>query len=152
MEVYVDDMLVKSTTIEHHLRDLKETFSDLRLYNMKLNPEKCTFGVEARKFLGFMLSRRGIEANPEKVRAILEMPPPKSVKDIQKLTRRIAALHRFISRAADKCLPFFKILRHAARFTWDDKCNDTFQALKEYMVSPPQLVSPTPGEILYIYT
>ena len=66
MEVYVDDMLVKSTTMEHHLRDLKETFSDLRLYNMKLNPEKCTFGVEAGKFLGFMVSRRGIEANPKK--------------------------------------------------------------------------------------
>ena len=151
MEVYVDDMLVKSTTMEHHFLDLKETFSDLRLYNMKLNPEKCTFGVEAGKFFGFMVSRWGIKANPEKVRAILEMPPPKSVKDIQKLTRRIAALHRFISRTADKCLPFFKILRHAARFTWDDKCNDTFQALKEYMVSPPQLVSPTPGEILYMY-
>ena len=85
MEVYVDDMLVKSTTMEHHLRDLRETFTDLRLYNMKLNPEKCTFGVEAGKFLGFMVSRRGIEANQEKVRAILEMPSPKSVKDIQKL-------------------------------------------------------------------
>ena len=84
---------------------------------MKLNPEKCTFGVEAGKFLGFMVSRRGIEANPEKVRAILEMPPPKSVKDIQKLTGQIVALHRFISRAVDKCLPFFKILRHVARFT-----------------------------------
>ena len=80
MEVYVDDMLVKSTTIEHHLQDLKETFSNLRLYNMKLNPNKCTFGVEAGKFLGFMVSRRGIEANPEKVRAILEMPSPKSVR------------------------------------------------------------------------
>ena len=98
-----------------------------------------------------MVSRRGIEANPEKVRAILEMPSPKSVKDIQKLTGRIAALHRFISKAVDKCLPFFKILRQTARFTWDDKCNDVFQALKKYMVSPPQLVSPTPGEILYMY-
>ena len=151
MEVYVDDMLVKSTTMEHHLRDLKETFSDFRLYNMKLNLNKCTFRVEARKFLRFMVSRRGIEANPEKVRAILKMPSPKSVKDIQKLTGQIAALHRFISRTADKCLSFFKILRNAARFTWDEKCNDTFQALKQYMVSPPQLVSPTSGEILYMY-
>ena len=83
---------------------------------MKLNPDKCTFGVEVGKFLGFMVSRRGIEANPKKVRAILEMPSPKFVKDIQKLTGQIAALHRFISRAADKCLSFFKILRNAARF------------------------------------
>ena len=131
MEVYVDDMLVKSTIMEHHLQDLKETFFDLRLYNMKLNLDKCTFGLEVGNFLGFMVSHRGIKAKLEKFRAILEMPSPKSVKDIQKLIGRIVALHRFISRTADKCLPFFKILRNAARFTWDEQCNDALQALKQ---------------------
>ena len=82
MEVYVDDMLVKSPTVEQHIKDLTETFASLRLYNMRLNPEKCTFGVEAGKFLGFMVSQRGIEINLEKIRAILELPSPKSVKDI----------------------------------------------------------------------
>ena len=151
MEVYVDDMLVKSPTMEQHLRDLEETFSDLRRYKMKLNPDKCAFGVEAGKFLGFMVSHRGIEANPEKVQAILTMPSPTSVKDIQKLTGKVAALHRFVSRAADKCLPFFKILRNAARFTWNEHCDNAFLALKQYLISPPQLVSPTPGETLYLY-
>ena len=74
---------------------------------MKLNPSKCTFGVASRKFLGFMVSQRGIEANPEEVRAILEMTLPKIVKEVQKLTRRIAALNRFVSKAMDKYLPFF---------------------------------------------
>ena len=78
---------------------------------MKLNPSKCTFGVALRKFLGFMVSQRGIEANPEEVRAILEMTLPKIVKEVQKLTRRIVALNRFVSKATDKCLPFFKTMK-----------------------------------------
>ena len=81
MKVYVDDMLVKSSTVEQHIEDLANTFAFLLLYNMRLNLEKCTFEVEAGKFLGFMVSQRGIEINPEKIQAILEMPSPKSVKD-----------------------------------------------------------------------
>ncbi|GKV42880.1 hypothetical protein SLEP1_g50242 [Rubroshorea leprosula] len=111
LEVYVDDIVVKSLKAENHLADLDETFNNLRKNRMRLNPAKCIFGVESRKFLGFMVSRRGIEVNPEKIRAIAEMEPPKSIKDIQRLTGRVAALHRFISRSADKCLPFFKIMR-----------------------------------------
>ena len=80
---------------------------------MKLNPSKCVFGVASGKFLGFMVSQRGIEANPEKVKAILDMASPKTVKDVRKLTRRIATLNRFVSRATNKCLPFFKTLKQA---------------------------------------
>ncbi|KZV47499.1 hypothetical protein F511_33340 [Dorcoceras hygrometricum] len=83
---------------------------------MKLNPEKCTFGVRGGKFLGFMMSERGIEANPEKIKAILSMKPPKTVKGIQELTGRLAALNLFISRSVDKGLPFFKILRQGKGF------------------------------------
>ena len=79
VQVYVDDMLVKSRREKDHLEDLKETFNTLHSYNMKLNPGKCTFGVTAGKFLGFMVSQRGIEANPDKIRAIMEMAPPRNV-------------------------------------------------------------------------
>ena len=82
MEVYVDDMLVKSKEESTHLDDLKETFTTLRQYQMKLNPSKCAFGVASGKFLGFMVSQRGIEANPEKVKAILNMTSPKTVKEV----------------------------------------------------------------------
>ena len=113
VQVYVDDMLVKSRREEDHLEDLKETFNTLRSYNMKLNPGKCAFGVTAGKFLGFMVSQRGIEANPDKIRAIMEMVPPRNVKEVQSLNGKIAALNRFVSRATDKCLPFFRTLKRS---------------------------------------
>ena len=113
IEVYVDDMHVKSKEEENHLNNLKETFNTLKQYSMKLNPAKCAFGVSSGKFLGFMVSQRGIEENPEKMRAILEMSSPKTVKEVQSLTGRVAALNRFISKATNKCFPFFKILKQA---------------------------------------
>ena len=113
VEVYVDDMLVKSKEEKDHLDDLKEMFDTLKQYSIKLNLAKCTFGVSSRKFLGFMVSQRGIEANPEKVRAILKMSSPKMIKEVQSLTRRVVALNMFISKATDKCLPFFKTLKQA---------------------------------------
>ena len=146
MEVYVDDMLVKSPTIEQHITDLADTFASLRQYNMRLNPEKCTFGVEDGKFLDFMVSQRGIEINPEKIQAILEMASPKSVKDIQRLAGRVAALNRFISRSTDKCLPFFKLLRNSTRFVWDEQCEKALTDLKTYLNSPSLLVSPEAGD------
>ena len=120
VEVYVDDMLVKSQDEEIHLDDLQETFDTLRQYNMKLNPSKCAFGVSSGKFLGFMVSHRGIEANPDKIRAILDMKPSQNVKEVQSLIGRVAALNKFVSKATDKCLPFFRILRKA--FEWKDDC------------------------------
>ena len=102
------------------MEDLKETFDTLRSYNMKLNPEKCAFGVTAGKFLGFMVSQRGIEANPDKIRAIMEMKPPRKVKEVQNLNGKVAALNRFVLKAMDKCLPFFRTLKKS--FEWTDKC------------------------------
>ena len=103
MEVYIDDMLVKSTTTELHIAHLSEAFQILRNYNMKLNPAKCAFGVSAEKFLGFIVNHRGIVANPDKIKAVLDMPSPSGIKEVQRLTGRIAALSRFVSRASDKC-------------------------------------------------
>ena len=111
VEVYVDDMLVKSKEEEDHLDDLKEMFNTLRQYNMKLNPSKYAFGVSFGKFLSFMVSQRGIEANPERVRAILDISSPKTIKEVQSFTGRVAALNRFVSKATNKCLSFFKTLK-----------------------------------------
>ena len=113
VEVYVNDMLIKSKEEKDHLDDLKEMFNTLRQYSMKLNSSKCAFEVSSGKFLEFMVSQRGIEANLEKVRAILEMSSPKMVKEVQSLTRRVATLNKFVSKATDKCLPFFKTLKRA---------------------------------------
>ena len=140
MEVYVNDMLVKSKEEEDHLDDIKEMFNTLRQYSMKLNPSKCVFGVSLGKFLRFMVSQRGIEANLEKVKAILEMSLPKTVKEVQSLIGKVAALNRFISKAKDKCLPFFKTLKKA--FAWMEECETAFQELKHYLSNPP-LLSPS---------
>ena len=82
VQVYVNDMLIKGVREDDHLSDLQETFNMLRTYNMKLNPSKCAFEVTAGKFLGFMVSQRGIEVNLEKIRAIMELAPPKIVKEV----------------------------------------------------------------------
>ncbi|KAL0405116.1 UNVERIFIED_CONTAM: hypothetical protein Slati_3825500 [Sesamum latifolium] len=113
VEVYVDDMLVKNKKTEEHVKDLEETFSVLRKYKMKLNPAKCAFGVQGGRFLGFMVTQRGIEANPLKIKAIIDMKAPTCLNEAQRLTGRIATLSRFISKSAEKSLPFFKTLRKA---------------------------------------
>ena len=149
MEVYIDDMLVKSTTTELHITHLSEAFQILREYNMKLNPVKCPFEVSAGKFLGFIVNNRGIEANLDKIKAVLDMPPPSNIKEVQLLTGRIATLSRFVSKASDKCQPFFQVLKKA--FQWDTHCEEAFAALKTYLSSPPILVSPYDGELLTLY-
>ena len=111
MEVYIDDMLVKSTTAELHIAHLSEAFQILKKYNMKLNLAKCAFGVSAGKFLGFIVNNQEIGANPNKIKVVLDMPPPSNIKEVQRLTGRIAALSRFVSKASDKCQPFFQVLK-----------------------------------------
>ena len=149
IQVYVDDMLVKSLCENDHLNDLQETFNTVRSYNMKLNPSKCVFEVTAGKFLGFMVSQRGIEVNSEKVRVILELEPPRTVKAVQSLNGKVVALNRFVSKATDRCLPFFRILRKS--FEWTDECQKAFEDLKKYLSSPPLLSPSRPGEELYLY-
>ena len=149
VQVYVNDMLVKSLRENDHLDDLQETFDTLRSYNMKLNPSKCVFEVTAGKFLGFLVSQRGIEVNPEKVQAIIELESLRTVKEVQSLNGKIAALNRFDSKATDKCLPFFRTLRKS--FEWTDECQKAFKDLKKYLSSPPLLSPSKLGEKLYLY-
>ena len=149
VQVYVDDMLVKSLCENYHLDDLQEMFDTLRSYNIKLNPSKCVFGITAGKFLGFMVSQRGIEVNPKKVQAIMELEPPRTAKEVQSLNGKIAALNRFVSKATDKCLPFFHTLRKS--FEWTNECQKAFEDLKKYLSSLPLLSPSKPGEELYLY-
>ena len=149
MEVYIDDMLVKSTTAELHIAHLDEAFQILKKYNMKLNTTKCAFGVSAGKFLGFIVNNRGIEANPDKIKAVLYMPSPSNIKEVQRLTGRIAALSRFVSKANNKCQPFFQLLKKA--FQWDAHYEEAFIVLKTYLSTPPILVNPSEVELLTLY-
>ena len=149
MEVYIDDMLVKSIKAELHITHLAEAFQILKSYNMKLNPAKCAFEVSAGKFLGFIINSQGIEANPNKIKVVLDMLPLSNIKDIQCLAGRIAVLSRFVSKASDKCQPFFQVLKKA--FQWDANCNEAFTTLKTYLSSPPVLISPSKGELLTLY-
>ena len=142
-------MLVKSLREADHLDDLRETFDTLRSYNMKLNLNKCAFGVTVGKFLGFMVSQKGIEVNSKKIRAIMELKSPRTVKEVQSLNGKIAALNKFVSRATNRCLPFFCTLRRS--FEWTNECQTTFDNLKTYISSSLLLSASKPGEELYLY-
>ena len=151
MEVYINDMLVKSKQRPDHAAHLQQTFDLLREYGMKLNPLKCAFGVSAGRFLGFMVTQRGIEANPAQLKAILQSPAPSSKKGIQQLTGRLAALGRFISQFTDQLKPFFTTLRGANRAEWNEERDRAFVAIKQYLTEPPILVSLEDEDTLYFY-
>ena len=151
IEVYIDDMVVKSKLVYDHVRDLDDIFEILRKCRLRLNASKCSFGVGSRKFLGYMVTHRGIEVNPDQIRAINNMQPPRNPKEVQKLTGMIAALNRFISRSADRRRPFFLLLNKWKRFEWIEECALAFQQLKEYLAWPPIMSSPEADEVLLAY-
>ncbi|GAA0155975.1 hypothetical protein LIER_13579 [Lithospermum erythrorhizon] len=136
-----------------NMENLREILEQLRKSKLRINTDKCSFGVTSGKFLGYMISERGIEPNPDKIKAILDMQPPREYKDIQKLIGCLAALSRFIFKSGEKNLPFFKNLRRASstKFYWDDECNKAFERLKEYLSSPKLLSQPEQREILQLY-
>jgi hypothetical protein len=130
VEAYVDDVVVKTRDSSTLIDDLEETFASLREYHWKLNPNKCVFSVPSGKLLGFIISQRCIEANPEKISAITSMKAPTSIKDVQKLTGCMAALNRFISRLGERGLPFFKLLKHQEKFVWTPEADQVLAQLK----------------------
>ena len=148
---YVDDIVVVSTHRENHVADLAETFANLRKANLSLNPKKCVFGVHKGKVLGYLVSTKGIKANPEKIKALKEMKEPQSVREVQKLTGRIAALSSFIPRSADRSLPFFKVLRSTSKLTWGEEQLKAFHDLKEYLENMTKMTSPNPKDPLLLY-
>ena len=110
IEIYIDDMVVKIKMVSEHLGDLRTIFKILRKYKLRLNASKCLFGVGSGKFLGYMVIHRGIEVNPDQIKAINNLRSLRNPKEVKKLTRMAAALNRFISRSADRCRPFFLLI------------------------------------------
>jgi hypothetical protein len=151
VEAYVDDVIVKTRNSSTLIDDLEETFASLREYRWKLNLNKCIFGVPSGKLLGFIISHRGIEANPEKISAITSMKAPTCIKDVQKLTGCMAALNRFISKLGERGLPFFKLLKHQKKFVWTPEADQALAQLKEFISKPPVLTAPHKGEQLLLY-
>ena len=129
VEVYIDDMVVKSIKSMDHTKDLRQVFSILRRNNLKLNTSKCVFGVGSGKFLGFMITQCGIEANPDQIAAIQKLRPLKTVREVQRLTGMAAALNRFISKSAEKCRPFFDLIKKRKNFAWSEESDRAFERL-----------------------
>jgi hypothetical protein len=141
---YVDDIIVKNTKQENHIADLQETFANFRQAGLKLNLEKCVFGVKKGKFFGCLVSTKGIEANLSKIETILRMELPSTKKGAQRLVDRLASLNTFISRLAERNLPFFEILKSAEVFHWGPAQQKAFEELKQYLIDLTTLTPPSP--------
>ena len=135
IEVYINDMVVKSKMVSEHVGDLGNIFEILRKHKLCLNASKCSFGVGSGKFLGYMVTHRGIEVNPNHIKAINNLQISRNPKEFQKLTGMTAALNQFISRLVDRCRTFFLLINKWKGFEWTEECASAFQQLKEYLSS-----------------
>jgi hypothetical protein len=151
LKVYIDDLVAKTKNGSSHADDLEEIFRQVRKYNMRLNPTKCSFGVQAGKFLGFLLTKRGIEANPYECQAIIDMRSPSNIKEVQQLTGRLATLSRFLSYVGDKAFSFFASIKKKEKFEWTTECEEAFQKIKVFLFIPPILHRPSKDTILFLY-
>ncbi|KAK1680778.1 hypothetical protein QYE76_041626 [Lolium multiflorum] len=151
VQVYIHDVVITSKKGTTLIEDLKETFDNLDKFCLKLNPTKCSFGVPAGELLGFLVSARGIEANPEKIQAIVMMRKPRKLKEIQQLTGRVAALSRFVARLGEKALPFYALIKQGEKFQWNEEADRAFENLKRTISTPPILVAPKEKEPLLLY-
>ena len=151
LEVYIDDMVVKSKVESEHVEDLMCIFGILRKHKLRLNASKCSFGEGSRKFLGYMVTHRGIEVNPDQIKAINDLQAPRNPKEVQKLTGMTVALNRFISKSTERCRPFFLLLHKWKGFEWTEECDVVFQQLKRYLSRLPIMSSPEVDEVLFAY-
>ncbi|GJR18228.1 reverse transcriptase domain-containing protein [Tanacetum coccineum] len=156
LEAYVDNMVIKSKSKREMLADIAETFDNLRRINMKLNPKKCSFGVKEGKFLGYMVTSEGIQANPAKAKDIAEIQSPRTWGGMQSLAGKLAALNRFQSRSAEKSLPFFETLKDITKknkddYRWTEKAENVFQELNKMILNLPTLTTPRLKETLFVY-
>nr|GEZ86529.1 reverse transcriptase domain-containing protein [Tanacetum cinerariifolium] len=154
IEVYVDDLVVKSYTEAEMVRDIEETFQTLRKINMKLNPKKCSFGLAEGVFLGYVITPEGIKPCPDKTAAVIQLPSPQIIKEVQSLNGKLASLNRFLSKSAEKSLPMFQTLKKCIKksdFRWTTEAEQAFQQLKQYLSDLPLLATPKPQEELIMY-
>src|SRR3954462_3189487 len=151
IEVYVDDMIAKSQSEEGHMEDLLKLFQRLRKYRLRLNPNKCTFGVRSGKLLGFVVKQKRIEIDPDKVKAIREMPAPKTEKQVRGFLGRLNYISRFISNMTATCEPIFKLLKKNQGCVGNEDCQEAFENIKKYLLDPPILLPPVEGRPLIMY-
>jgi hypothetical protein len=144
IQVYIVDVFITTRKEESLIDDLKETFDNLDRFKLKLNPTKCS--------LGFLVSARGIEANPEKIHAVLTMGKPAKLHEVQQLVGRVAALSRFVARLGEKALPFYALMKKSdKKFEWTEEADATFAQLKKVLSTPPVLDTPKEKEPLLLY-
>jgi hypothetical protein len=151
IKAYVDDIVVKSKKPGDLVPDLTEVFAKLRQHGVKLNPEKCVFGVPRGMLLGFVVSERSIEANPEKISAITDMGPIKNLKGVQRVTGCLTALSRFLARLRERNLPLYKLMKKSNHFAWSPEAQEALDLLKEMLKSPPILTAPTAEDPMLLY-
>uniref|UniRef100_A0A2N9FZ87 Uncharacterized protein n=1 Tax=Fagus sylvatica TaxID=28930 RepID=A0A2N9FZ87_FAGSY len=151
VEVYMEYMIVKSVTKGEHITNLRKFFERIKKYKLRLNLNKCTFRVTAGRLLGHMVSSRGIEVDPIKIKAILEIPPPKTEKEIRGFLGRLQYISRFIARLTTTCEPIFKLLKKGESKEWTKNCQKVFEAVKEYLSNPPVLAPPKLRRPLNLY-
>ncbi|GJX03612.1 reverse transcriptase domain-containing protein [Tanacetum coccineum] len=154
MEVNADDIVIKSDSEEEMMADIVEPLEKLRAINLKLNPKKCSFRVEEGIYSGHLITKQGIRADPSKVKAVSNLRPPKMISEMQNLKKKIAALSRFLSKSAEKKLPFMKTLKSCTSgnmVQWMKEADEAFRRMKEFLESLPTMVIPTKGETLTMY-
>ena len=151
VEVYIDDMIVKSKDHEGHILALRKFFERIRFYKLWLNPKKCTFGVTSRKLLGFMVSQREIEVDLDKIKAIVEMKTPRTENEIRGFLGSIQYISRFIAQLTMTCEPIFRLLKKEVPTVWNEQCQEAFEKIKSYLMKPPILVPPVPEKPLLLY-
>jgi hypothetical protein len=151
VQVYIDDVVITTRREATLIDDLRETFDNLDRYRLKLNPIKCSFGVPAWQLLGFLVSAQGIEANPEKIQAIMMMKKPTKLREIQQLAGRVAALSQIIAQLGERALPFYTLMRKTDKFEWNEEADRAFEDLKQVLSTPPVLVAPKEKEPLLLY-
>ncbi|GJX07464.1 reverse transcriptase domain-containing protein [Tanacetum coccineum] len=154
LEVYVDDLVIKSRTKKEIIRDIREMFKTLREINMKLNPKKCAFGMRKGTFQGYKVDADGLRVCLDKVEAVLNLPYLKCLKYVQKLNGKLASLNRFLSKSAEKSLPFFKTLKKCTKksdFQWIAEAEMAFKQMKILIAELPMLTAPKEKEELIMY-
>ena len=145
VECYVDDIVVKSHDKNDHLRDLRTMFDIMRAHQLKMNSTKSFLGVSSGKFLGFIVTSKGIHLDPDKVKAIQSMYPPKNLKELRCLQGRLAYIRRFIANLSGRCQPFTRLMKKGVSFVWDQACQEAYEDIKRYLTKPPVLVVPHQG-------
>ena len=151
IEIYIDNMVVKSKAKSEHVNDLGNIFEILRKHKLRLNASKCSFGVGSGKFLGYMFTHHRIEVNPDQIKEINNLQSPRNPKEVQRLIGMTTALNRFISRSANRCRPFFQLLNKWKGFEWTEECVLAFQQLKEYFSRPPILSRSEMDKVLFAH-